>query len=135
MEFRLMAVDEERLVVALEARINDFEKRMKQAERTGTQNFQRLQRASQTATVTMERDMVRASTRINQALASTSQRVGTFGKAFALSFASGLSFAAFQKFSDSATKITNALKVAGLEGTNLTKTFDALYASAQRNGA
>lgn len=130
-----MATDEERLVVSLEARINDFETRMKKAEQTGTRSFQQLQRASRTATMEMERNTIRAATRINQALASTSQRVGAFGKAFALTFASGLSFQAFQKFSDSATKITNALKVAGLQGDDLTNTFEQLYASAQRNSA
>ncbi len=77
-----MATDEERLVVALEARINDFEKRMKQAERTGTDSFQKIRRGSKTATEQMEADMARTSTRINQSLATVGTKIGNFGKAF-----------------------------------------------------
>ncbi|WP_114966805.1 hypothetical protein [Alkalilacustris brevis] len=68
--------DTERLFVQLEARVSDFEKRMRQAERRGTRTYNTLQRNSRTATRRMERDMVRSSTRINTALASTSAAVG-----------------------------------------------------------
>ncbi|MFD1341451.1 hypothetical protein [Litorisediminicola beolgyonensis] len=75
-------MDEERLIVALEARIRDFERNMARAERTGTRSYQGLQRRSRSATAAMERDMVRSTNRINQALATTSSRIGAFGKAF-----------------------------------------------------
>ncbi|NDV52160.1 hypothetical protein [Salipiger sp. PrR003] len=75
-------MDEERLVVALEARIRDFEKNMQKAERRGTQSYSSLRRGSQTATTAMERDMLRSTSRINQALASTSTQIGAFGRAF-----------------------------------------------------
>ncbi|NTI41609.1 tape measure protein [Rhizobium rhizogenes] len=129
-----MANDEERLVVALEAKINDFEKRMKQAERTGTQSFQRLQQSSQTATRKMESDMLRSTTRINQAMAQTGSNIGSFGKAFAV-LGSAAALKAFQSLADSATNITNALKVAGLSGDDLTRTLNQLYAVALRNHA
>jgi hypothetical protein len=73
--------DEERLVVAIEARIAQFEKNMLKAERTGTQSFQGLRRGSASATRQMEQDMVRSTTRINQALATVSSKIGEFGKA------------------------------------------------------
>lgn len=76
-------MDEERLIVALEARIRDFEKNMVKAERRGTQSYTRLRTDSRSATAAMEADMIRSTSRINQALASTSSRVGAFGKAFA----------------------------------------------------
>ncbi|MGR3494090.1 hypothetical protein [Citreimonas sp.] len=76
-------MDEERLIVALEARIRDFERNMAKAERSGTNSYQRLRRGSSTTTTAMERDMIRSTSRINQALASTSSRIGAFGKAFA----------------------------------------------------
>ncbi len=75
--------DTERLFVQLEARITDFEKRMKKAERTGTDTYNKLRRGSKSATRQMERDMQRSTTRINQALASTTTKIGAFGKAFA----------------------------------------------------
>ncbi|MEM9765857.1 MAG: phage tail tape measure protein, partial [Pseudomonadota bacterium] len=76
-------MDEERLIVSLEARIRDFERNMKKAERTGTTSYQRLRRDSRRSTTAMERDMIRSTTRINQAVATTSTKIGLLGKAFA----------------------------------------------------
>lgn len=78
-----MATDQERLVVMLEARVSEFEKRMKKAESTGTRSYQGLRRNSSSATRQMERDMMRSTSRINQALATTTTRIGAMGKAFA----------------------------------------------------
>lgn len=71
---------DERLVVMLEARISEFEKRMAKAEGTGTRAYQRLRRSSQGATQQMEADMNRASGRIGQALSSVTGQIGSFGK-------------------------------------------------------
>ncbi|QEW28904.1 hypothetical protein [Roseovarius indicus] len=76
-------MDEERLIVALEARIRDFEKNMIKAEKRGTNSYNALRRGSKVTTSAMERDMLTSTKRINQALASTSTRIGSFGKAFA----------------------------------------------------
>lgn len=73
---------DERLIVMLEARIADFEKRMIAAEKRGTKTYNGLQRGSARATAQMEADMMRSTSRINQALASTSGKLGAFGKAF-----------------------------------------------------
>lgn len=77
-----MALDEERLFVTLEARVTDFERRMKAAEKTGTSTYQKLQRGSAAATRQMESDMVRSTSRINQALASTSGQIGKLRSSF-----------------------------------------------------
>lgn len=74
---------DERLIVALEARVRDFERNMARAERTGTRAYTDLRRRSRSATGAMERDMTRSTQRMNQALANTSQRMGNFGRAFA----------------------------------------------------
>lgn len=71
--------DDERLIVLLEARVAEFEKRMAAAERRGSAAFTKLRRDSASATGAMEADMVRSSGRINQALASTSTRIGAVG--------------------------------------------------------
>lgn len=84
-------MDEERLIVALEARIRDFERNMQRAEQRGTRSYQNLQRGSRGAATAMERDMLRSTTRINQALATTSTKIGLVGKAFAAgAIASGM---------------------------------------------
>ncbi|SFP62577.1 phage tail tape measure protein [Tranquillimonas alkanivorans] len=74
--------DEERLLVSLEARINQFEKQMKKAERTGTRSYNSLRRNSGSATRAMERDMNRATANINRSLATASTKIGAFGKTF-----------------------------------------------------
>ncbi|MGP9804484.1 hypothetical protein [Paracoccus sp. NSM] len=80
---------DERLVVALEARVSEFERRMKQAEQRGSRSYRELRRNSQTATRQMEADMLRATSSMNTALATTSAKIGSFGKAFLGSFAVG----------------------------------------------
>lgn len=67
---------DERLVVILEARISEFERRMRQAEQRGTKTYHGLSRDSRSATRAMEADMLRSTGRINTALASTSARIG-----------------------------------------------------------
>ncbi|NTH50937.1 tape measure protein [Agrobacterium rhizogenes] len=129
-----MADDVQRLTTLLEARISQFEKNMQKASATGTREFGAIRRSSKTATQGMQADMVRATERINQAMASTSAKIGTFGRAFgaiaALAGVKGL-----QELADSATNITNALKVAGLSGDGLTTTLGQLYNVALRNHA
>ncbi|SFB82194.1 hypothetical protein [Tropicimonas isoalkanivorans] len=94
-----MADDKERLIVQLEARINEFEKRMKKAERTGTRSYTRLRTGSGSATRAMERDMLRSTSAINRALATTSSKIGAFGRTMAAGFVAGAATAALAKLS------------------------------------
>lgn len=75
--------DTERLIVKMEARVNQFEKAMQRAEKRGTRTYQGLSRGSRSATRQMEADMLRSTSSINRALAVTSSKIGSFGKAFA----------------------------------------------------
>ncbi|TKA98539.1 hypothetical protein FAZ78_00330 [Cereibacter changlensis] len=108
-----MATDEERLVVLLEARIRDFEKNMQKAERSGTNSYQRLKRDSNSATQAMEKDMVRSTDRINQALATTSTRVGAFGANFIKGLAVGAIAAAMAQISSSITETIRGIAEMG----------------------
>lgn len=113
-----MATDEERLLVTLEARINTFERQMQRANRTATQNF-----------VAIEKRASQMSTRVNTAMASGGKMLGTLVTGAAIS----TFLRASQQFLDTATRIQNALKVTGLSGADLSKVYDALFSSAQRN--
>lgn len=75
--------DAERLIVLLEARIRDFEKNMQKASGTAGQQYGRMRRDSKSATAQMEADMIRSTTRINQALATGATKIGAYSKAFA----------------------------------------------------
>ena len=77
---------DERLIVMLEARITEFEKRMRQAEARGTRTYTGLRRDSAGATRQMEADAARAAASVNSSLASVSGRIGDFAKAFAGGF-------------------------------------------------
>jgi tape measure domain-containing protein len=120
---------DERLVVMLEARVTEFEKRMRQAEQRGTKTYQGLRQKSRSATRAMEADMARSSASINRALATTAARIGAFGAAFA----GARAVAGYNRLADAATAMANSLRVAGLEGAELTRVFEKLFASAQRN--
>lgn len=142
---------DERLVVMLEARISEFEKRMAAAERRGTRTYTGLQRGSARATAQMEADALRAAGRINQALATVHSQIGGFAKAFAggvaVSALSGLAGAAraavgeMADLADVADRVgidvesfqglQQGLKLAGVDASEAT---DALQAFTDRLG-
>ncbi|WP_353428933.1 tape measure protein [Paracoccus denitrificans] len=127
-------MNDERLLVLLEARISDFEKKFQQAEQRGTKTYQNLQRGSRSATRQMEADMTRSAGRINRAIASVGGGIGAFRGTLA-GGAVAAAATAYLKLSDAATKMGNALRVAGLDGDNLVNVYGKLYQSAQRNAA
>ncbi|WP_299939412.1 hypothetical protein [uncultured Nitratireductor sp.] len=118
--------DTERLFVQLEARITDFEKRMKKAERTGTDTYNKLRRGSKSATKQMEMDMTRSTARINQALASTSSQIGLFAKSFAIGAIGGGGIAGFTaKVRSVVSELSEMAKVIDRVGLSA-KTFQEL---------
>ncbi|MCM2472156.1 tape measure protein [Rhizobium sp. CG5] len=112
-----MAVSEERLVAILEARIRDYEKNLAKALKTTNQQFNKIE------------------TRGKQLEARMAQIGGNTAARFAAGLGGAISLRAAQQLIDAATRIQNSLKVAGLEGEELSKVYDALFASAQRNAA
>jgi LAS superfamily LD-carboxypeptidase LdcB len=127
---------DEQLVVQLEARIRDFERNMQKAERTGTGSFNALRKGASTASKGMEDDMVRSTSRIEQALSSFSGRIGGMGKAMMGGFVAGLSAAGLEqiigRLHDTArgvAQIGEEAKRAGLS----TKAFQELRFVAEQN--
>jgi tape measure domain-containing protein len=114
-----MATDVERLVVSIEASANKFEKAMNRAVGV-TNNSMR----------SVERRTEQAANRITSAFS----RAGTAAKTGIAGIFAGLSIQQVSQFADSFTKVQNSLKTAGLEGENLRRTYQAVYAIAQRQG-
>ena len=85
-----MADDTERLFVALEARVTQFEREWKRAGQTGSRTFQQLRQNSSRATKQMEQDAARSASRINQSFATISTKVGDYSKAFAGGILTGI---------------------------------------------
>lgn len=121
--------DAERLVVLLEARVNDFEKQMNKASGTADRSYGQMRRSSQSATRQMEQDMLRSTTRINQALASTSTKIGLYGRSMGANFFGGLTIGA-------TAALAPILSVAGaLAGAKAALSqFDAIGKSAASAG-
>lgn len=112
-----MATDLERLVVQLSADIKGYENAMRKAQ--GVTN---------SATKSIERQFARSNKNITAGFSGLS-------RALAGAFAATTSLRGAQQLVDTATRIQNALKVAGLSGEQLTKVYDRLFESAQRNAA
>ncbi|MGB3445741.1 MAG: tape measure protein [Xanthobacteraceae bacterium] len=108
-----MATELERLVVSLEASITKYERTMQKA--LGQTNSTMAKIEKRTAQ-------------------SSNLVAANFGKLGAV-FAGFASVKGAQALIDTATRIDNALKVAGLSGDQLTKVYDSLFASAQKNAA
>jgi len=108
----------------------------------GTTELERLIVSLEASTVKYERALARANGQTNTSMRRIEKRVSQMGtnvgaglqKAFAF-FATGYAANAAKQFIDANIRITNALKIAGLQGTQLTQVYDRLFASAQKNGA
>ncbi|AKR55701.1 putative tail length tape measure protein [Devosia sp. H5989] len=109
----MATTDVERLVVSLEASVTKFERAMSRASGQADQTARKIE------------------TRFTRMKAVTSNALGNV---FALAGA-GLSLRAAQQVIDASTRIENSLKATGLAGEDLTKVYDALFRSAQRNAA
>ncbi|MBP2459583.1 MULTISPECIES: tape measure protein [unclassified Rhizobium] len=111
----MAATDLERLVVQLSADIKKYENALNRA--SGVTN--RQARAIETRFAKMNKTIE----------ASSASAAAGFVKAFAL--VGGVQ--GFKNLSDSATRVDNALKVAGLSGAELERTYQALFAAATKN--
>ncbi|MCJ8053895.1 phage tail tape measure protein [Shinella curvata] len=116
-----MADDEERLIVLLEARIKDLEKNMAKASGITGKTYREMSLGSKRATDQMEEHMIRSTTRINQALATTSTKIGAFGKAMIGGFVGGMVAGGFtgilsqvHQVADAVAEVGDQAKMAGL---------------------
>lgn len=106
--------DEEKLVINVTAKLADLEKQMAKANALTTRTYDAMERSARRATRGMETDFARSTSRINQALAATSARVGVFGNAFSSLGARALaSVAAFASLSAVIYKTRSALNEFG----------------------
>ncbi|MGP2493507.1 phage tail tape measure protein [Mesorhizobium sp. PUT5] len=128
-----MADDTERLVVLLEARMRDFENNMLKAAGISQRNFNAIKRNSKSASAQMEADWARTTRRINEALASSSLKIGAYAKAFGGGFLGGALggglVTTLGRISRGVAEVGDAAKRAGLDF----KTFQELSFVAKQN--
>ncbi len=87
----------------------------------------------------LEADTGASTRKIEQQFENLGRKINGIGAEFSRSFAgalaAGFSAQAAKELLDTATRIKNGLKAAGLSGEELTSVYDQLFASAQKNGA
>lgn len=112
-----MAIEIERLIATLEANFNTYDRALKKALGSTNATFARIE------------------TRGKQMENRLATIGGNAARRLAGALAAGVSVRAFQQLSDAATRIDNALKVAGLSGDALEAVYGRLRDSAIRNAA
>jgi len=116
----MAATDIERLVVQIEGQTAKFEKALARMEGRSAASAKKVEKTFAS---------------MQQRMDSSFAAVGSSLKGALAIAGIGLGASNILQYVDAWTKATNALKVAGLSGTELTGTLDALYAAAQRQGA
>jgi tape measure domain-containing protein len=117
-----MAADTDDLVLSISADIRQMQRAL-----------QRMQSDTNTSTRAVERRFDDMSKRSQRSVERLSAGIKGSLRAGLAGFAAGVSVDGAQRLIDTATRIQNALKTAGLEGEQLTKVYDKLFASAQKN--
>jgi tape measure domain-containing protein len=115
-----MATDVERLVVSLEASAKKFENAMNRAVGVTNSSMRSVERRTE-----------QAANRITAAFS----RAGTAARTGLATIFAGLSVQQVSQFADSFTKVQNSLKTAGLEGQELARTYEQIFAISQRQAA
>ncbi len=108
----------ERMVAVLEARFNQYERALARAQGSTNRSFTAIERRGK---------------QLEQRLSQIGQGASLRGLMGPL--AAGVSLRGAQQLIDAATRTQNALRVAGLEGDELTRVYNRLFESAQRNAA
>lgn len=111
-----MATDLERLVLQIEANTRGLERSLKRVESQVDGSMKRAGQSTKTFNSALDGAAVAA-------------------RGLVAVFAAAQGLRGFQQLIDGATRIENALKVAGLSGDELSVVYDRLFASAQRNAA
>ena len=117
-----MATDLEVMTLRLEASATKFERDMAKAVGVVQKASGAMQASARTAT-----------TKIEQSFSGLGIGVAALATRTMPALAAAFSAKAFIDSIATFTQIQNSLKVAGLSGDELTRTFDAIYASAQKN--
>ncbi|RVP33093.1 hypothetical protein CN109_14115 [Sinorhizobium meliloti] len=113
----MMAVDIERLVVALEARTKAFENALNRANGVANRQARAIEK------------------RFASLNKSGSADFAGLGRGLVAGFAGGAVARELVRLSESATRIDNSLKVAGLSGAELERVYQGLAKAAMDNGA
>ncbi|WP_349009412.1 tape measure protein [Mesorhizobium yinganensis] len=126
-----MATEDTSLILSISADLAQLQRALKRMETDTNRSTRAVEKQFAEMGKNAER-AVRASTGRIQSMLAGLKDAGT---GLASGLAAGLTVQAFTRFADSGTRVTNALRVAGLEGKNLSDTYERLGKIALANGA
>lgn len=115
--------ESKKLAVDVIARVDKLEKAMAKAASATSKGMSKVKRDTKSAQDAVERSF-----------AGISRSAATTAKAMGAAFVGSAAFRAFNTAAQQFTALQNALKVTGLEGDKLDKTFGSLFQIAQKNG-
>lgn len=120
------------LILSISADVRQVQRALQKMEQDTGRSTKNVERQFERMGREVDRTVKGSFARVNQTIAG-------FGAGFARgaggALLAGFSIQGAQRYIDAATRIQNALKVAGVEGDNLTKVYDRLFVSAQKNAA
>jgi tape measure domain-containing protein len=122
-----MATDVERLAISLEARVNQFERQLKKAERDLDGSANNIESRAARMSRKVEREFDGMGSKMSGAF-----RAGAGSIAAVIATAVGS--VSLTSLADQFTRLENSLKVTGLEGSALSGTLNELFDIAMRNG-
>lgn len=114
-----MAVEVDKVIVELEARLGRYEGRLREAERRWGATTQGIGRSAN---------------QMEQTISRSTGAIGNQLRTLAAAFAAAFTAQRVTQLADTYTRFTNQLAVAGLEGENLARVQQQLFEVAQRNG-
>lgn len=123
-----MATDDTSLILSISADVRQLSRALKRMESDTSRSTRAVEKQFDDMGKNVE-------SRVNKLGTSITGAIKNFGSGLAGGLAAGLGVQQFTRFADGATRITNALKVAGVEGKNLAETYERLGKIALANGA
>ncbi|MFI0846438.1 tape measure protein [Mesorhizobium sp. IMUNJ 23232] len=127
-----------KLLVSIEARTAAYEKALARAQAQTNTRMKGIEAALKGPQAQFQKTAdvaARSLQRIEKQSSTSAAAISTAFKGVGAGLAAGFSAQAFAKFADASTRIENGLKVVGIEGKNLTATYQKLGRIALDNGA
>ncbi len=124
---------EEQLAIEVIAKLNALEKQMAKASGITAKAYREMSQGSRRATRQMEDDAIRSTARINQALASTSARIGLYSKTAMASLGglgAALSVGEVASYADAWTEAGNKIRAAAASTGVQVRSLDELKTGA-----
>ncbi|MFD1701711.1 tape measure protein [Methylopila henanensis] len=130
-----MAEDLERLVVQLEASLTKYERELRKASGVTDRAMRPAERRAEESRRRIEASMAAAAAKSNASLGSIGAGLRQASALLAGGLAGGMALRSLVQYTDEFRNLSNQLKVAGLDGAELTSVFNNLARSAQANFA